>query len=91
MTVPCSGLNYGHGGIVRDKGNQARATARDQHVNPPARFDQVVNRIASARIQQLDCAFGNSVHLVHDLDQFLIAAHRFLAATQHNGIAGLEH
>ena len=41
-------------------------------------------------IEQFDCAFGNAGDGGHDFNQALVAAGRFFAAAQDDGVAGLQ-
>ena len=90
VAVPCTGLDYRNGRVVRDIGNQARTAAGYEHVHQPARLDQFVHGIARARIEQFDCARRNSVHAVQDFHQLLIAVDGFLAAAQHDSVSRLK-
>ena len=90
MAVPCSGLDHRHRGIFRDERDEACAAARNDHVHESASLDQFVNGLPAARIEQLDCTFGNTRNRSHDLNQALIAASRLFASAQNDGIPRLQ-
>ena len=91
VAVPGSGLDHRHRGILGDEGDQPRRPRRrNDHVHQATGLDEFLHGLPRVRIEQLDGTLRQSRHGGKNLHQPLIAARRFLAAAQHNGVAGLQ-
>ena len=90
VAVPCTGFYHRCRGILGNEGDQSHAAARNNHVNQPPGFSEFLHRLPCARIEELDCSLWHSRHRRKNFHQPLIAARRFFAAAQHDGVARFQ-